>query len=67
MTMTLNIDEEIEKRARKAAEERGTSLDVIVGAFLRDVATGDVTIDEVLGKLERRAKGQRWSRKDLYR
>ncbi len=67
MTVTLNVDEEIVERARKVAEERGTSLGVIVGAFLQDIATGDVTIEEVIDKLERRAAGRMWSRRDLYR
>jgi predicted transcriptional regulator len=67
MTVTLNIDDELLERARKIAEERGTSLRVIVGAFLQDIATGDVSIEEVMHKLERQADGRKWSRRDLYR
>jgi antitoxin component of RelBE/YafQ-DinJ toxin-antitoxin module len=67
MTVTLNIDEEIVERARKLADAYGTSLSVIVGAFLQEIATGDVSIEEVMHRLERQADGRKWSRRDLYR
>ena len=67
MTLTLNIDDEVVERARKLADAYGTSLGVIVGAFLQEIATGDVSIEEVMHKLERQADGRKWSRRDLYR
>jgi len=67
MTVTLNIDDEVVERARKVTEDRGTSLDVIIGAFLQEIVTDDMSIEEVLAKLERQANGRKWSRRDLYR
>jgi hypothetical protein len=65
--VTLNIDDEVVEQARKVAEDRGASLDVIIGAFLQEIATDDTSIEHVMGKLERQADGRGWSRRDLYR
>jgi antitoxin component of RelBE/YafQ-DinJ toxin-antitoxin module len=65
--VTLNIDDEVVERARKVTEDRGTSLDVIIGAFLQEIATDDMSIEDVMDKRERQANGRKWSRRDLYR
>ena len=57
----------VELAARKLADAYGTSLSVIVGAFLQEIATGDVSIEYVMQKLERQSDGRGWSRRDLYR
>jgi len=68
VTITLNIDDELVERARKVAEQRGISLEAILGAVMQKIATDDRSgLDGLLYELDAHPDGRRWSRKALYR
>jgi predicted transcriptional regulator len=76
MTVTLDLDEEIVKRARKLAKRRGTSLETMIGDYLRDEVTSDLAttpIDEVIKDLEElwatnggHSGGRKWTREEMH-
>ncbi len=70
--LTIAIDEDILKRARMRALERGTSVNALLRVYLVAFAGGDARADATRALLEasRRAKSRRgkarWSRADLH-
>lgn len=74
--LTISVDEQVLKRARIRALEEDTSVNAVLGSFLKEYAR----LDEVrrdrrlaLGRLLRLADehpidrgGKRWSRDELY-
>jgi plasmid stability protein len=72
--LTLSIDDDVLKRARIRALERGTSVNAIVRDYLSDFAGTDRAQRAVREFIEiaerspagRGAAGRSWSRQDLY-
>ena len=70
--LTLTIDDEVLKKARIHALERGTSVNALVRAYLERVAHDDTELEAIVKDIdtiadaapERRAS--RWTRDDLY-
>ena len=74
MRITVNIDEEIVRRVRKIAIDKGTTLTAMVRDYLtsvagRDAATRKADADKLMKTLEKVSRdiGPRtWTREDLY-
>lgn len=73
MNLTLSIDEQIVKRARKVAEARGTSFNQLIRDYLRLMASqGDAQRDiEALRELSERGQGHsagwRFDREEIHK
>ena len=74
MRITVNVDEEIVRRVRKIAIDKGTTLTAMVRDYLtsvagRDAATPKADADKLMKTLEKVSRdiGPRtWTREDLY-
>jgi plasmid stability protein len=71
--LTLTIDDDILKRARIHALQRGTSVNALVREYLQSLAHDDSEleaiasgIDEIADGSDARRGSRRWSREDLY-
>jgi plasmid stability protein len=71
--ITVSVDEEIHRRARIRAAERGTSLSAAVREFLIAFAAGETEFerrkrlqDETLALVDRFRAGDRLSREDVH-
>lgn len=72
MNLTLSVDERIVKRARKAAESLGLSLNEAVRRFLQELA-GEESADRDVAEMKElsargrgRAKGWRFNRDEIH-
>lgn len=74
MKITLNIDDEIAKKVRKIAMDKGTTLTGMVRNYLTSVAGSDAAarkadadkLTETLEKVSRDMGPRTWTREDLY-
>lgn len=72
MNITLAIDKELVRKARKLAQQRGTSLNQVVREQLAGYVAGTEQSDALqrLEKLwaesENKASGWSWNREELY-
>jgi len=70
--LTLTIDDELLKRARVLALERGTSVNALVREFLERLAHHDAELESIADGIDAIAdaaparRGTRWTREDLY-
>lgn len=71
--LTITVDEEALRRARIRALEEGTSVNAVLGEFLRAFAglkrTQNQAVREILELSERSRSGsggRKWTRDDLY-
>ena len=74
--LTISVDEEVLKRARIRALEENTSVNAILGRFLKEYARVEEIRRGRLAALDRLLKiadqspidrgGRRWNRDDLY-
>jgi plasmid stability protein len=72
--LTLTINDELLRRARIRALQRGTSVNAVVRDYLTDYAGDDVARDGVRGFLEIASRsasssgpqGRRWARDAIY-
>lgn len=72
--LTLVVDDDLLRRARKRAIDQGTSVNAVVGAFLDQYAGPDVAGAALAGFLEivsgtdasSGATGRTWRRDELY-
>ena len=74
--LTISVDDEVLKRARIRALEEDTSVNAVLGGYLREYARLDEVRRNRLAALERVLKtageypidrgGKRWSRDELY-
>ena len=72
--LTLVVDDDLLRRARKRAIDQGTSVNAVVGAFLDQYAGADVAGAALTGFLELAAAagassgegGRTWTREELY-
>jgi hypothetical protein len=69
--VTLRIDDEVVKRARESARQRGTTLNQLIHDYLTELAA-DRT-DELIGELEHlwatsggNSEGRRWTREEIH-
>jgi hypothetical protein len=72
VNLTLSVDERIVRRARKAAESMGLSLNQAVRRFLEDLAGSD-TSERDISELEQlssrsggRSRGWRFDREEIH-
>ena len=69
--LTLSIDEELLKRGREYARERGTSLNHLVRALLANAVTApDVAVDSMIDRLRQsggNSGGLKFKREELHR
>ena len=72
MNVTLSIDEEVVRRARELAAQRGTSLNGMIRELLEE-ATSATSRENMLAELEGlwinsggHSDGSSWTREDLY-
>jgi len=72
MNLTLSIDERVLKKARKAAQSIGLSLNEAVRRFLEELAGGhsaedDIReIDELSARSQGRSRGWRFNREEIH-
>ena len=72
MNLTLSIDERVLKKARKAAQSMGLSLNEAVRRFLEELAGGhsaedDIReIDELSARSQGRSCGWRFNREEIH-
>lgn len=74
MNITLNVDDDLVKRARKVAIERDTSLPALVREFLASlVQRSDMQKEEAIRRLEKsfadsstRVGPRNWTRDELH-
>ncbi len=77
MTLTLNIDEKIVERARELAKYRGTTLEVILGEYVRKMAgepkmTREQAkqmikdLQEMWATSHGDSRGEKWTREELH-
>lgn len=74
MKITVSIDEEIVKKVRKIAMDKGTTLTAMVRDYLTSVAGGDAVarkadadkLMETLEKVSRDMGPRTWTREGLY-
>ena len=72
MNLTLSVEEKIVRRARKAAESMGLSLNEAVRRFLVELAGGDSAENDIaeMRDLSKRSggdsRGQRIDREELH-
>ncbi|MEA3410392.1 MAG: hypothetical protein U9R74_02510 [Pseudomonadota bacterium] len=74
--LTISVDEEVLKRARIRALEESTSVNAVLGGYLREYARLDEVRRNRLAALSRLLKiadehpidrgGRRWNRDELY-
>jgi uncharacterized protein DUF6364 len=70
--LTLQLDEDVIRRAKIAAAKRGTSVSGLVARQLQDIAEHDARYDEAmrraLNALNQAAPrgGRRWTREELH-
>jgi hypothetical protein len=70
--LTLQLDEEVIRRARVVAAKRGTSVSALVARELAELADQDERYEQARARAEQlmaRAKprgGRTWTRDDLY-
>lgn len=74
--LTISVDEEVLKRARIRALEEDTSVNAVLGRFLKEYARVEETRRRRLAALDKLLKiadespidrgGRRWSRDELY-
>ena len=70
--LTLTIDDEVLKRARVLALERGTSVNALVREFLQRLAHDEAELEAIAAGIDAIAdasiarRGARWARDDLY-
>ncbi len=70
--LTLTIDDEVLKKARIHALERGTSVNALVREYLERVAHDDAELEaivrgiEAIGDSMPRRRVAEWARDDLY-
>jgi len=55
--ITVSLDDEVYRRARIAAAERGASVSALVRAFLEELGSGESEFER-LSKLERELRGR---------
>lgn len=72
MNLTLSVDERVVRRARKAADSLGISLNEAVRRYLQDLA-GDHSADRDIQELEAlsqqskgRSHGRRFDRNEIH-
>jgi len=77
MTVTLDIDEEIVERARELAKYRGTTLEVILGEYVR-MAAGEPKmtreqakqmikdLEEMWAASHGDSRGEKWTRDEIH-
>ncbi|MEA2239847.1 MAG: hypothetical protein QOC81_4571 [Thermoanaerobaculia bacterium] len=72
MNVTLSVDDEVLARASELASRRGTSLDRMVGDYLKELAS-DWSPDEIMAELNALwsvstgdSGGKRWTREELH-
>ena len=74
MNITLSIDDEIVKKVRKIAVDKGTTLTAMVREYLTSVANHDVAqrtehvtrLKDTLQRIGRDMGPRRWTREDLH-
>ncbi|OFV85684.1 MAG: MerR family transcriptional regulator [Acidobacteria bacterium RBG_16_70_10] len=72
MNLTLSVDERIVRKARKAAESMGMSLNQAVRRFLEELAGGDsadrdiAELTELSERSEGRSRGWRFNREEIH-
>ncbi len=72
MNLTLSVEEKVVRRARKAAESMGISLNEAVRRFLVDLGGGDSAEEDIeeIRELSRRSgghsRGKRFDRGELH-
>ena len=72
--ITLSVDEEIIKKARKIAVDKNTTLTAMIRKFLQSVADSDATekkqaikkLQKSFQELSRDMGTRTWTRDDLY-
>lgn len=71
--LTLTIDDELLKKARMHALQRGTSVNALVRDYLERISHDQSDLEEILSGIDAIADaakagrgGRRWSREDLY-
>ncbi len=72
--ITLSVDEEIIKKARKIAVDKNTTLTAMIRKFLQSVADSDATekkqaikkLQKSFQELSRDMGPRTWTRDDLY-
>jgi hypothetical protein len=70
--LTLQLDEEVIRRARVVAAKRGTSVSALVARELAELADQDERYEQARGRAEQlmaKAKprgGRTWTRDDIY-
>ena len=72
MNVTLSIDEELVRRARELAAQRGTSLNGMIRELLQEATSATsreamlAELEGLWGKSEGDSRGRRWTREELY-
>ena len=74
--LTISVDEDVLKRARIRALEENTSVNAVLGGYLREYARSDEATRKRLAALDRLLRiadenpidrgGRRWSRDELH-
>lgn len=70
--LTLTIDEDVLKRARVLAFERGTSVNALVREYLESLAHAEAELEAIAAGIDAIAdapsarRSARWTRDDLY-
>lgn len=70
--LTLQLDEDVIRRARVVAAKRGTSVSALVARELADLVADDARYEEARARAERLMRaasprgGRSWRREDLY-
>lgn len=72
--LTVTVDDQVLRRARKRALERGTSVNAIVGEYLAQYAGSSATADALAGFLGLAGgtdagsggRGRTWTRDELH-
>lgn len=70
--LTLTIDDDVLKKARIHALERGTSVNALVREYLERIAHDDAELQAIVAGIDAVAdaaptrRGSRWTRDDLY-
>jgi hypothetical protein len=72
MRLTLSIDDEMVKRARELAKQRGTSLNQMIRDYLSTLA-GEPSAEELIARLEQHwatsrgsSGSERWTREEIH-
>jgi predicted transcriptional regulator len=76
MNVTLSIEDELVKKARKIAVERDTTLSAMIREYLEQIASEDAAfgrqrrerdaLEQTFRDLEFRVGKRTWKREDLY-